>query len=493
MQSEGGRACLQLISIVEKYAVDIYSSFVGLEAAVTWNRARPIANGLRTDHPIPDLPFVNESHIPVDDPTAVEAVGRYKGEGMWGREDSASIYGGEGWAAFTTDPVRRDLAWCVRWHPAHGRSVVLYRDDDAAGVHQAWEGQALLFRAGSYWWDGATWYRPSQVWDTAGEDYYRRPVPAATTITAADLLDGRGDPERGRVLEVIDVDTDAPYTGRWSDDLALWASRRKDQASLPQCVVKISAPELTGDQLVGVAELAKIGGIAASTLRAYISRNEGDVPLPQANVSGHNVWARPVAEEWAEHRRRSPDGVTEVMSTDRAGAPVPVGIADVWSRFTRMFFSALWDNPGRRKRWALRWRNQADVRELAEGLGWYVAASVEEGKVIPIGDLAPTIHHAVLDEFIIGQELDSNSDPVYYGIARPVARMLGWLIRHHPSAAAQTLGEIVGDAERRLQIPRKVSERSLRTAMALDGNLDTETRNNFLDRVLSPNDSSRAD
>jgi hypothetical protein len=50
--------------------------------------------------------------------------------------------------AFTTDPVRHDLAWCVRWHLVLGRSVVLYRDDDVAGVYMSYTEQALLFRAG---------------------------------------------------------------------------------------------------------------------------------------------------------------------------------------------------------------------------------------------------------------------------------------------------------------------------------------------------------
>lgn len=55
--------------------------------AVALQTQRPVANGPRTDHPIPDLPFVDDSHIPVDDPVAIEAVGRNRGQGMWGRED----------------------------------------------------------------------------------------------------------------------------------------------------------------------------------------------------------------------------------------------------------------------------------------------------------------------------------------------------------------------------------------------------------------------
>ncbi|MGW4033948.1 hypothetical protein ACWEFL_32415 [Streptomyces sp. NPDC004838] len=109
---------------------------------------RPLANGLRTDHPVPDLPFVDDSHIPLDDPRELEAVGRNRGDGRWGRYDLERQAGG--WRAFTTDPLRHDLAWCVRHHPDHGRSVLLVRDADAAVMHTDWHGGPLLFRAGGY-------------------------------------------------------------------------------------------------------------------------------------------------------------------------------------------------------------------------------------------------------------------------------------------------------------------------------------------------------
>jgi hypothetical protein len=41
-------------------------------------------------------------------------------------------------------------------------------------------------------------------------------------------------------------------------------------------------------------------------------------------------------------------------------------------------------------------------------------------------------------------------------------------------------------AERRLGIPREVSEQSLRTALALDGKLDETAQAQFLNRVLAP-------
>jgi hypothetical protein len=461
----------------------------------------PVANGLRTDHPIPDLPFVDDSHIPVEDPAAVEAVGRNRGEDTWGREDQCP---GGGWTAFTTDPRRADLAWCVRWHPEHGRSVVLYRDQDASYVHDSWTWHlpALLFRAGGYWWDGSTWYRPGQVWDAAAEDYFRRPVPAAMTVTAADVLDGSGDPARAKVLTVEEVDAGAPPPARWLDHVALWAQRHGDSPPLSQCVVKIAAPELTPDQLAGVAELAQIGGIAASTLRAYIARGEAEVPPPQAVVSGRSVWSRPVAEEWAEQRRRSHEGVTEAVSTQRSGVSLPQGIDDLATRYERIFFGALWENPSRRRRWALRWRNPAEVRALARDLSWYVAADVREGELISFADLGSTIRAAVLED--VGQqvELASNRDagrPVsqsipLFGIAPPHARMLGWLIRHRPSLAAHVIGEIIGEAARRYQIPRKVSEFSLRSALSMDAKkIDPERLAHFLELAFSPENLSAAD
>jgi hypothetical protein len=464
-----------------------------------------VANGLRTDHPIPDLPFVDDSHIPVDDPARVEAIGRRPGTDMWGREDR--VGSGEGWVAFTTDPIRHDLAWFVRWHPGHGRSVVLYRDNDIASVHSLYavlEEHALLFRAGGYWWDGSKWYRPDQVWDAASESYYRRKVPAATTVTAADLLTAGGDPARGKVLAIEEVNVDEPPPGRWLDHLALWAERHRNQDSPTGSVVTLTAPELAADQMVTAAQMADITGIAASTLRAYISRDEADVPLPQAVINGRSFWARPVAEEWAEQRQRSAEGVAEAVS---AGHPekFPPGITDISNRLTRSFFARLWESPAIRKRWALRWRTEAAVRDIAEGLSWDVAVSLD--RIIPVDALSATIVRAVIDELRYGQELsrsirqqdklhlvdpDDQDDDIFYGITPPVARMLDWLIRHDPPKASYAIAQITGEAWRRLGISREVCEHSLRTALSLDGKLDQDTRDQFLNRVFTPDTDRHA-
>ncbi|MGH3927350.1 MAG: hypothetical protein ACRDTT_31550, partial [Pseudonocardiaceae bacterium] len=132
---------------------------------------------------------------------------------------------------------------------------------------------------------------------------------------------------------------------------------------------------------------------------------------------------------------------------------------------------------------------------------------------VPLDALSSTVRHAVLDEFATGQQLDRDLDhsrrpdqyrqpsvagpiavdgampsgsAIFYGITRPVARMLDWLIRHSPDRASYTIGEIIGDAQRRLDIPHEVSERSIRTALVLDSELDPTVRDKFLDLVFTP-------
>lgn len=464
-------------------------------AAMALYSYQALANGLRTDHPIPDLPFVDDSHIPVEDAAAVEAVGRRRGTDMWGREDP--VHEG-GWIAFTTDPGQRDLAWVVRWHPAHGRSVILYRDDEAASVYTVFLDSPLLFRAGGYWWDGTTWYRPGQIWDAASEDFYRRPVPAAATVTAADMLGAAdGDPARGRVLDIASLD-DGPYEGHWPDDLARWAQNR-DPETLARSVITLTAPELAADQLIGTAELAEISGLAASTLRAYAARAEADVPQPQAVIGGRNMWSRPVAEEWAEARSRSPEGLLRAVS---ASGDTPPGVEEAAAGMARSFHALLWGYRPFRSRWALRWRSKAAVGEVADELG-AEAARYMVRSLVPTGALSATIYHAVLDELAYGLRLENatrdhgalheagpddapGADAVFFGINSAVAQMLDWLIRHNPRSAGLVIGEIIGEAGRRLGIPRAVTEYSLALALNLDGKLNAQAREEFLRRVMTP-------
>jgi hypothetical protein len=51
-------------------------------------------------------------------------------------------------------------------------------------------------------------------------------------------------------------------------------------------------------------------------------------------------------------------------------------------------------------------------------------------------------------------------------------------------AVALVIGEIIGDAERRLAIPRDVSAESIRTALGLDSTLPRPIQLEFLERAL---------
>lgn len=445
--------------------------------------ATPLANGLRTDHPVPGLPFVDDSHLPLEDPEAIEAIGRNTAQGMWGRWDEQD----EGWLAFTTDAYRHDLGWAVRHHPDHGRSVLLYTDSDAAGTHTDWWNDTLLWREGGYWWDGTTWYRPGMLWDPAREDYQRHPVPAALTVTAADMLDGTGDPDQVTVRKISTLAEGEGAPGRWLDHLALWARHRTEGAlPLSRCVVTLTAPELKASELLSTTEMARLAGIAPSTLRGYISRGEGDVPAPQEAGGGRSAWSRPVAEAWVELRHRSPESVAETLADRTGDQNLNIGEAQVKKRFAKSFFSHLWEHPTRRRLWALRHRNEDTVRQTADVLAWQVSKSLDQ--IIPTDALSLTIRHAILDELAYSQNLhrstSNTEEDGFHGINFKVARMLDWLVRHHPTRAQHTIDQILGDAQRRLDIPQEVTARSLRIALNLDSEMDEDVRNEFLDRVL---------
>lgn len=457
---------------------------------------RPLANGTRTDHPVPGLPFVDDSHIPLDKgPEAIEAVGRNRGQGMWGRFDDN--HPGEGWHAFTTDPLNHQLGWSVRYHPDHGRTVLLMSDGATSLMHTQWSGEQLLFRAGGYWWDGATWYRPGQIWDPVSEDYERRKARAAATITAADMLDGRASPSRAHVYKVATFTPETPAPDPWLDHLALWAQHHQQQTAarpLDACVVDLASPELTGDQLLGLPEMAALGGITASTLRAYISRNNSEVPMPQAHIGGRAQWSRPVAEDWAEARRRSPEGVRAAMSAGDRDNLSP-GAANVRDRFADDFMGTLWERPDVRKRWVLRSRNEASVREVADVLAWSVATSLD--RILPTGILGPTVRHAVLENlaYLINLRTKNRKgdfkpkNPWFHlNLSTPVAKMLDWFIRHHPDSAQWYIGEILYEAHKRWKIPAEDTGEALRRSLAADGELDEETLTEYLSRVVPSGD-----
>ncbi|GGN61953.1 hypothetical protein GCM10012285_61550 [Streptomyces kronopolitis] len=447
----------------------------------------PLANGIRTDHPVPGLPFVDDSHIPLDDgPEAIEAVGRGVAEGMWGRFDKVRR-GNGGWLAFTTDPLRTDLGWSVRFHPEHGRTVLLMPDKYLSPLHSEWWGNPLLFRAGGYWWDGTTWFRPGQVWDPVAERLEHRKAKAALSVSAADLLDGTGDPSHAHLGKVATFDPEAGAPDTWADHLALWAEHHAQQDNalpLGKCVVSVASPELSGDQLIGVPEMSALAGITASTLRGYISRQENSVPQPQANVSGRSMWSKSVAADWAEARRRSSEGVREALAGQDYDN-LSQGAHAVRDRFAKDFHDTLWARPDIRKRWVLRHRNDQAVREVADDLAWTVALSLD--RILPPGMISTTVRHAVLDLYGEGLNLRDKDEEVTswdLTLTQPVATMLDWLIRHHPDTAQSAIGAILRDMNDRHDVPAAVTGRALQRALDRDSTLDETTLENYLKLVL---------
>ena len=275
----------------------------------------PIANGIRTDHPVPGLPFINDSLLDLEDRSHIEAIGRHAGEGLWGRTDIYEATPGA-WRAFTTDPENTNYAWLVVNHPTNGRSVTLYRDEDVAEAYsyRDYDNEGvipLIVRAGGYWSDGDTWRRPTATRDPiTGGRTWDAPEKAADWTA----LDARLDPLPGDEVHVPDPRSRtvanalpaAADDAHWrASELKAWENARAsrdDALPLEQCTVEIIAPELTGTSLLGSAEAADMAGVGASTWRAYVAR--GTAPAPQRTRSGRPHWSWPIIEAYIARAER---------------------------------------------------------------------------------------------------------------------------------------------------------------------------------------------
>ena len=67
---------------------------------------------------MPGLAFVDDTHLPLDDDGRLKDIALRTG-------DAHSRPDGQWWA-YLPDPARPELAWRVRHHPVHGRSVALW-------------------------------------------------------------------------------------------------------------------------------------------------------------------------------------------------------------------------------------------------------------------------------------------------------------------------------------------------------------------------------
>ncbi|MFI0742679.1 hypothetical protein ACH4PU_32055 [Streptomyces sp. NPDC021100] len=452
---------------------------------------RPVANGLRTDHPVPGLPFINDERLPLDNPDAIERTGRKQGEGLWGRTDPLPDSDG-GWVAFTTEPKNPSYAWAVHQHPEHGRTVLLIHDEDLGGLHHEWVygHSGFLYRHGGYWWDGTAWHRPGQVMDRAFERYDARPVQDALTITAADLLAHPSAPGNAYVAKIAAFTAPQEPLSNWVDHLALWAQRRlHGSRPLNQCIVDLRAPELESARLVDRAGLAKIAGIAQDDL-PHPEYGRQNLPAPQTDTSDGPRWSEPVARDWAEqyHSTHGPEAL--LSGTTAFDTTQPRGLVADHNRLTKIIKDSLEDTRNKKKR---RFASTAEsqTQETAATLAWWPAVALTDGphSLFPISALRTTVIEAVISG--LAQDVENarkwgKDEPSLGDISTDVVELLVWYIQRKPGHTAGIFGEICLIARTRLALsPEKVGQ-LLRRSLHLDSKLNGKTINALLDLALPP-------
>ncbi|MGW8729233.1 hypothetical protein ACWGNF_24785 [Streptomyces sp. NPDC055808] len=453
---------------------------------------QPVANGLRTDHPVPGLPFINDERLLLDNPDAIERTGRNQGEGLWGRADRLP---GGGWVAFTTETKNRVFAWAVHQHPEHGRTVLLIRDRDLSGLHHEWMygHNGFLYRHGGYWWDGADWYRPQQIVDRAYEGYVARPVAGA--VTALDFLARPATSHTARVEKIAHFTAAEGPLPHWREHLALWASHRKPASRpLDQCVVDIQAPELDPGHFVDRAGLAQIAELTPKDL-PHPKYGRRDLPPPQAESDEGPRWSRPVARDWAEqyHRVHGPEKL--LSATTRFGTDQPQGLVDDHNRLTTIIIDSLQDATADGKKNRLFTRSSTpNHEEQAAHLAWWPAVAINDGTdgFIPIAAVRTTIVEAVLGGFARDVADSDAPTPALLGDIRgDVVHLIGWYIQREPQHTPALFGEICLDARMRFDLDPKDVGDLLRRSLNLDSTIDSRTLNALLDLALPPSAQSR--
>lgn len=451
----------------------------------------PVANGIRTDHPYPNRPFVDDAHIPVDQPHEIESIGRVDESEMWGRSDEAE--NGE-WIAYTTDPHNHAYAWVVRRHPEHGRSVLLYRDHDASSVyHSWWEDRPLLTRSGGHWWDGTAWYRPPQILDWASECHARYRVSRPVTLTAEDLLDGRCSPSRGRVHRVKPFEPFDVNDEQWRHDLAAWAEQqctRTEALPLDRCVVTLNAPELSPNSLLDVEDTAREAGRDPEILRRELARGDADAPPPpQDTVDGQSRWSHAVVRDWIERcRRDTPESL--LTGDDSGSSPGLRAFAQrTASNFAEILRRRRSNNPGFPRRLLQELMGEGHTAPFphgdAEDLAWTAAANFHDS--LPTHDIAHVIERAVLEELSTAPTPPGGVNK--YDLLDPTGRMLVWFAWQFPGRVTGLFGDIIRDADTKLGIPRETTVNTLRSTVLFeaDGRLgDREAMKHFLTACLPP-------
>ncbi|MGC5041037.1 hypothetical protein ACLQ2C_36480 [Streptomyces sp. DT73] len=430
---------------------------------------RPVANGLRTDHPVPGLPFINDERLPLDNPDAIERTGRGQGEGLWGRTDPLP---GGGWVAFTTEPKNRAYAWAVHYHPQYGRTVVLVTDESWSGLHQTWRyGQSgFLYRNGGYWWDGTAWHRPGIVVDGAYERYDARRVQDARTVTAADLLLHPADPGKARVATIAAFTAPTTPLPNWRDHLALWAERRQgapDTRSLEECVVDLKAPELEPVRLVDRSQMAAIASIDEDDLPDPKFSND-KMPEPQAQGPDGPLWSLPVARDWAEQHRREHGPRALLTATTSFGTQQPQGLVDDHNRLTKVIHHA-----------------GEQPEDAAKTLAWWPAVSLTQGSdsLVPVWALRTTLIEAVLAHLVMDAQKGVLSASL---LRQDVVKIFDWYVQRQPDRTVGLLGEICLDSRLRLDVDPQTVGELIRRSLYDASTLGQDTIDLLLDMTLPP-------
>ena len=457
----------------------------------------PVANGTRTDHPIPGLPFVNDGHLPLDNPTAIENMGRHRGEGLWGRTDHIN----GSWIALTTEPQNPDFAWAVFHHLDHGRTVLLIDDDDLAGLHSYWRShhESLLHRHGGYWWDGECWYRPAQVWDSAYARHDRRPVDEATTLTAADVLRAGGTPENADILTItcFSVQDALP---NWVDHLALWArSHAEDEQARPldTCVVDLDAPELSDERLIDIARLATLASMSLDELTEHRRHGPDALPEAQSTADGIKRWSMPVARDWAEKYERE-HGPQALLSTVAVhGTTQPNGLVADHNRLRRTFHETLTKSGlGRSNMHPAPYMEGELAQQAANDLAWEAAAGLMYGAdqgLVPRWALQEVLVDAIVGG-LTGDAARSarraTEEVVLCDMPRKQVELLTWYIEHQPGRATGIFGDICRTARTALDLhPTKVGQ-WIRKSLHRHSALDDDTIDALLRMTLPPSASA---
>lgn len=136
-------------------------------------------------------------------------------------------------------------------------------------------------------------------------------VPGARDLTLRALH--RFPSRRGQVLvpvEAVRSDAELAWCMAWAHTLTtmLCGGRSVTVVRVPvaewerraDIPIGLWAPELSATRLLGITDVARIAGVTAATITAYLSRRR--MPQPVTRIGTSPVWSRPVIRQWLAGR-----------------------------------------------------------------------------------------------------------------------------------------------------------------------------------------------